>query len=871
MNAPVVAKSPSFSDSPIAALPAGVRLVTLENGLTIIVREDHSAPVVSAQTWCQAGSIDEGRWLGGGLSHALEHMLFKGTTTRGAGRIDQEVQDAGGYMNAYTSFDRTVFWINVPNTGARVAIDILCDVMQHATLPAEELDKEKQVILREMDMNQDDPGRRSGRRLFETAYTRSPYRFTVIGYPDIFKNVGRNDLANYYEEKYSPNNVFFVIVGDLKADEVIAQIHAAFAGSPARPQPSFVLPPEPKQTAPREVVEEASLELGHFHFSWHIPDLRHPDVPALDVLATLLGSGRSARLYREVREKLGLVHSIDAWTYNPGNAGLFGLSAVVDGNQFSAARDAMLIEIERIRNEPVTAAELAKAVKQFTAAMLATRKTMQGQAQDLGGNWLAATDLNFSQRYLAAIRKLTPAELQRVAGEYLTAENRTLYALLPSGTAPRPSAAVELVSDNPIRKLELPNGLRLLIKEDHRLPFVEFRAVFLGGVLAESADTNGLTQLTGKLLLKGTTSRSAEQIATEIESVGGSIDSYGGNNSFGVNAEVLSGDFFTGLNLLSDVLLNPAFPANALEREREVQLAAIKEQRDQMLPSAFRLARRALFGETGYGLDAIGCEGSVAKLQVADLRNFHRQLVAPNNCVLAVYGDVQTNEARSAVEEAFGRWQRNDDAIRAITECVRRLTDEAKISPGGRVTETRDKKQAVIVCAVPGVTFHNADRYALELLHEICSDLGSRLFMRIREKLGLAYYVGAQNFPGLAPGYFAFYAGTALEKLEQVEAELLNEAEWLRTEGLTEDELKRAKAKVIGQKKIARQDLGGFAMTTALDELYGLGYANYDTEDAKYEALTRDQITAVARNYLKRETWVVAVIHPDGSHLPPQG
>ena len=170
-----------------------------------------------------------------------------------------------------------------------------------------------------------------------------------------------------------------------------------------------------------------------------------------------------------------------------------------------------------------------------------------------------------------------------------------------------------------MQKFELANGLRLLVKEDHRLPFVEFRAVFQGGVLAETADNNGLTQLTGKLLLKGTARRSAEDIAREIESVGGSIDSYGGNNSFGVNAEVLSSDFATGLDLLADVLLNPTFPAPALEREREVQLAGIRAQKDHLLQSASLAMRRALFGERGYGLDALGTEASVQSIQVADV------------------------------------------------------------------------------------------------------------------------------------------------------------------------------------------------------------------------------------------------------------
>src|SRR5881396_4217665 len=213
----------------IPAIPAGVKLTTLENGLSIIVREDHSAPVVSAQAWCMAGSVHEGKWLGAGLSHVLEHMLFKGTTTRPGSRIDQEVQEAGGYMNAYTSFDRTVYHIDVPNTGAKVAIEILCDIMQHATLPSDEMAKEKQVIVREMDMNLDEPGRRSSRRLFETAYTRSPYRFTVIGYPDIYNELKQDDILSYYREKYVPNNLFFVVVGDLKAAEAEEQIRTAFA------------------------------------------------------------------------------------------------------------------------------------------------------------------------------------------------------------------------------------------------------------------------------------------------------------------------------------------------------------------------------------------------------------------------------------------------------------------------------------------------------------------------------------------------------------------------------------------------------------------------------------------------------------------
>src|SRR3954463_11200819 len=226
--------SKPISNGDFSSVPAGVTTTTLDNGLTIIVREDHSAPVVSAQSWAMAGSIHEGKWLGAGLSHVLEHMLFTGTTNRPGSRIDQEVQEACGYMNAYTSFDRTVYHIDVPNTGARTAVDILCDIMQNASLPPDELAKEMDVIRREMDMYQDDPGRRASRRLFETAYTRSPYRFTVIGYPDIFNELKPDDIHNYYREKYSPNNVFFVVAGDVKSEEVLAQIREAYKASKAK-------------------------------------------------------------------------------------------------------------------------------------------------------------------------------------------------------------------------------------------------------------------------------------------------------------------------------------------------------------------------------------------------------------------------------------------------------------------------------------------------------------------------------------------------------------------------------------------------------------------------------------------------------------
>ncbi len=842
------------------SLPAGVRLRTLANGLVVIVREDFAAPVVAAQVWCKAGSIDEGRWLGAGLSHVLEHMLFKGTPTRPAGRIDQEVQAAGGALNAFTSFDRTVYWINIPDTGAAVALDILCDIAQHATLPADELEKEMDVIRREMDMCRDDPGRWSGQRLFETAYTISPYRYAIIGYPDIFNRLRRDDVVAYYREKYVPNNLFVVVAGAVRAACVFEQVEAAFAGSPARPLPATPLPAEPRQVAPREVTEEGAIELAHAHWSWHVPDARHPDLPLLDVLATVLGGGRSSRLFQEVREHRGLVTSIDAWTYSPGQAGLFGLSVVAEPGKFAQARDAVLGEIQRVRDAEISAAELDKAVKQFTAAFLATRKTMQGQAQDLGGNWISVGDLGYSERYLRAVREATPADLRRVALAYLTVDNRCQYALVPRGAeAVSPSVAVRYES-HPVRLSALDNGLRLLVKEDHRLPFVEFRLVLGGGVLAETPAQNGMTQLLARMMMQGTETRTAARVATEIESVGGHLDTYSGNNSFGLTGEVLREDLALGLELLTDVLLHPAFPPDAFERERQNQLAAIRAQKDHLLQSAFRAMRRALFGQRGYGLDVLGEEENLAQFAAGQLRDLHRRLVIPRNAVLAVYGDVEADEVRARVDAALGLW--SGGAPPGVDAALPAFAIGAEPS---RSEQVRDKKQAVLVAAFPGLSLFDDDRFALDLLQETCTDLGSRLFQRIREKLGLAYFVGAQNFLGLVPGYFAFYAGTAPQTAARVEAELLAEAVLLRAEGVTAEELQRARAKIIGQKKIARQDLGGCALAAALDELFGLGYAYGDTEDARFEAVTREQVQRAAQRFLTMDRHVIAIVRPEVS------
>src|SRR2546430_104527 len=587
--------------------PSTAQKWILPNGLTIIVQEDRSAPVASVQAWCATGSIYEDQHLGAELSHILEHMLIKGTKTRSTNEIAQKIQDVGGYINAYTSFDRTVFWIDVPKNGVTTALDILGDAMMNSTLPPEEYQKEQEVIRREFAMGMDDPDRMAGLLLFATAYQQHPYRFPVIGDLEIYNQLTQEQVMQYYKTRYVPNNLTFVVVGDVDAEKVRQQLADLFKTYPEKSLKPVFVPAEPPQLGRREVHREFPTELTHLSLAWHIPEVTNPDVPALDLLSTILGDGRSSRLYRRVREEAGLAFGIGAFSYTPGDPGLFGIDATVDPKKREAAEQLVLGIVDEVKQAGVTAEELTKAKKILLSHHLGALTTMRGQASDTGSNWFLTRNLNFSRDYLAAVQKVTLDDIKRVAANYLTDSNLTVVSLNPKGSLAAKAEGPKVAAAAEIEKFELSNGLRLLVREDRRLPLVAMGAVFRGGLLAETPQTNGITRLMAKVLLKGTKTRTAEQIANQIEAVGGSISGEAGNNSFSVSVEVMKPDVKLGVDLLSDVLLNATFPEKAIAREKEVQIAAIQQEEEQLAAVARNIMRQALFAQHPYALRSNGC------------------------------------------------------------------------------------------------------------------------------------------------------------------------------------------------------------------------------------------------------------------------
>ncbi len=851
--------APSDDSAVITFPPSSAQKWVLPDGLTVIVQEDHSAPVASVQAWCATGSIDEDERIGAGLSHILEHMLFKGTKTRTTNAIAQKIQDVGGYINAYTSFDRTVFWIDVPKDGVATALDVLSDAVMNSTLPPEEYLKEQEVIRREFAMNLDDPDRMTGLLLFATAYQKHPYRLPVIGQMEIYNQLTQEQVMQYYKTRYVPNNLTFIVAGDVDPEKVHQQLADFFKAYPEKSLKPVFIPEEPPQLGRREVHNEFATELTRLSLAWHIPEITHPDVPALDLLSTILGDGRSSRLYRRVREEAGLAFAVSAFSYTPGDPGLLGIDATVDPKKREAAQQLILQIIGEVKQAGVTSEELMKAKKISLSHHLDALATMRGQASDIGGNWMLTRNLNFSRDYLAAVQKVTLDDIRRVAGKYLVDANLTVVSLNPKGSLIAKGEGAKPISAGEVQKFELSNGLRILVREDARLPLVSMTAVFRSGLLAETPQTNGVTRLMAKALLKGTKTRTAEQIANQIEAVGGSIGSDAGNNSCSVSLHVTKPDLKLGVDLLSDVLLNATMPEKAVAREKEVQMAGLKEEDEQPATVARNILRAALFGDHPYALRANGSPDSVQRLTQKDLLDFRDRYLVAKNGVISVFGDVKAAEVKQILEQTLS----------AMKPGALALTDAHPAAPLRQMTNVesqKEKAQGVIMVGYRGVDIFSKDRHALELIDEASSDLGSRFFIRIREQMGLAYYVGASQMQGLVPGLFAFYLGTDPQKIEPVKTALLDEIRKLASDGLTSEELMRAKKKLIGQQQIANQSNDSFGYQCALDELYGLGFNHYKSLEHDVEAVTLDDVKRVAGKYFRDQPYVLATVRPpDGS------
>jgi zinc protease len=869
-------------------------IVELPNRLLVVAQELHAAPVVSVQVSVKTGSIYEQEHVGAGLSHLLEHLAIAGTTEK---RSEEESNRLlgliGAETNAGTSLDSVSYYINTTASHTAQAIDLLSDWMQHSTIEPAELAREKDVVLREFEMGQGDPGRILWKLTQGIRYRAHPARHPTIGYVDEFKSIERGEVVDFYHRMYVPNNMVFVVAGDVDRRQVVEQVAGLWADAPARDLPPLSFPIEPALDSPREAEGVASIQRPRLRLAWPSTRVGAPGDFELDLLASVLGRGEASRLARTVRDRDQVVTEVDA--YNSSFAwgeGFFGVDADV-GADVGAAKEGILAEVRRLLQDGVTEQELATAKRQILAAVAMSGQTAEGLAARLADNLVDTGDPDYHYHYADAIQAISADAVIEAGRRYLVPDRLMTMVLRPAAAGaqlelgkrepdadsvadlPRESidldnrkiadsvrshargAAARSVESAPLETFVLPNGLRVVIGRSTVVPAVAVHLYQLGGLLAEPPGRLGVLNAASELRMRGTETRSAEQLAREIESLGATITVGCGNNSTYTQAVGLAEDLPRVVELLADVVLHPSFPAREWDVLRPRLLAAIDGRTDHWTSEVATLFRESWYAGTSWETNALGRREVVEAATADQLRKVYFDRLGAASSVLAIVGDVDPAEGRRLAERHFGGL-----AHAAPVE----FTLPVFAEPTPRiVTKVSNKPLAAVQFGLgPTPTRESPDFARLEVLGEL---LGAFPYGWLPLELrgrgpGLVYAVSAFQYAGLAPGYFGVLWNADFDQLGEALSRTVAVLTRARDQLATAEELERAKAAVEAAEFLGKQSLSDRAADAALNVLYGLGLDGPARFAERVRAVDAAALREAARRYLRNPSIAVLSAEP---------
>lgn len=847
----------------------------LPNGLTLLVRRDVSAPVVSIVTYVKAGYFDETDDIVG-IAHVLEHMFFKGTPTRGVGQIARETKANGGYLNAHTIYDHTSYYTVLPSASFVAGLEIQFDAYARSVIDAEELGRELEVIIQEAKRKRDTPYAVAIETLYAVLYDRHRIRRWRIGEEAGLRALTREQLVGFYRHWYRPDNTVLCIVGDVTVDDVRREVLARYgqldAGRPARDRgPRELTPPGLRRREWSGDVAQQQVAFG-----WRAPSVSHPDAPALDLAGIALGSGRASRLYRAVREQQ-LANSVSAWHYSADDVGVFVTHTEGAAGQARAAMRAMWREVQAARHEGFRRSEIVRAQRILEARWLRRLETMDGQAQYLAG-WEADGGLAAASQYYDALLTLNAGQVQSAVQTHLDADNVSLVSYRPEGAAPvvesdddlrtlleadgalgsavmpppsthTPAMAAPVVAA-PALHVSLPcerhddvhvyrtlQGVPVLVVPHASAPLVNIGVFQRGGAVLTTEAQEGLARLSAQAALKGTRTRSGAQIAEAAEELGSSIGVSAGLESMGWSMSVPVRHLPLATELLSDVLLHPTFAADAIETERTLALAEVARIRDDMYRWPMRLATLAAYGAHPYARSVLGSESSLAAITGDTVRDFHVRHVLRGASLIAVVGNVDADDVAQLVQRHFGPLTFADGEPLPVHAW-----------PGERQVraDSRAKQQTALAMLFPGPSRHDGARFAARVLSAIASGLGGRFFEQLRDRQSLAYTVQAFPIERVAGGAFGAYIATSPSREDEAREGLLAEFAKFVDAPPTAEELARAQRYLIGAHAIAQQS-GGAVLSELVDTwMFGEGLHERREVTARLAAVTARDVQALA-------------------------
>lgn len=857
----------------------------LKNGLSVLLLENHKSPVVSVQMWVSTGSADESK-PEAGISHFIEHLVFKGTRKYGLGEIASTVEASGGELNAYTSFDQTVFYVTISKEFAGVGLDVISEMMGFPQFDSKEIDNEREVVIEEIRRSNDSPSRQASRMLFSTSYAGHPYSVPVIGYDKIIKNVSRKTIMNYYTSRYVPRNMQLVIAGDFEMAKMVKDVTKVYGELKDFKLRKVKRAKLKKQTKSQLKVEQTKFKETQFHMAFKVPGAAHKDTAALDVLALILGQGDSSRLGFKLRMENPLTNSIGASTFTPKEAGLFTISGSLNPEQIEPAFNAMSVELERIMREAPHADELKKAVTNFEADEFYGMETVDAIARKAGSLENLMGDYKYFEKYLKNISALQPADIQKAALKYLDPSTMTLVMMTTQDKAKTTvslrswmksyaktfaqakvgkkvpaqkmkttrmklsmSKAVK-VSNEP-EKIVLDSGATLIFKPNYDTPVVSVKAGFLGGLRVEDESQLGVTEMLSRLWTSGAKGLTENDITTKMEAIASHLSAFGGRNSAGLTLQMLSAFEKDALAMFEAVLTEPEISEAALKREKIMMLEELRLREDNPGQLVSQLFIEKMFAGHPYHKDMQGTRATVEALSVKSVMGHLQKMRMANNLVLVVAGAADRKLWIDRMEKATSKFK---GGKRLETSFTHKSPERAI-----HAFKHLQKEQTHIIYGYKGLTLSDPRRYALQVIQSVLAGQGGRLFMELRDKASLAYSVSPMRMEGIDTGYFGGYIGCAPDKAETAISMMQAEFMKLVDTPLSDIELARAKKYLIGRHDIDLQRNAAIASSILFNELYGIELNEPFKYAENLRAVDQKQVQQVAKMIFAQNSVITAV------------
>lgn len=889
------------TDATSLTLTQDVRKTVLENGLTVLTKEVHTAPVVTVQVWYKIGSRNEAPGVNG-IAHQLEHMLFKGTKDRPIqfGRLFSAL---GSASNAFTSYDQTAYYGTVEREKLEALLTLEADRMQNSNIEAQQLDSEKRVVISELQGYENSPGYRLSRAVMRAAFPNQAYGLPVGGTKADVEKFTVEQVQYYYQKYYNPGNAILVIVGDFQTESTLKSVQQIF--SKLSRKSSFDLgditsvptiqnpksdPPLNKVELQNPIVLREAGSAAMLEEVYPIPAVNHPDVPALDLMDYILTSGRNSRLNQALVES-GLASGLSGGAANLLEAGWYELLATAaPGQKLEKIDQVLTSELANLREKGVTEEELNRAKTQLLANVVLGNRDITSQAMRLGSDQSTAGDYRYTDRYLAAIQKVSIADVQRVAQTYLAKSSRTVGFFEPTqldgkpGTAstsgnqtsesfnagppvdpaevakylPPMASRTTATTQSLPEQFTLANGIRVLLLADRNSPTVTLSGYIQAGTEFDSVAKAGLGTLTAQNLMNGTKTRNALQIAKVLEERGAFFSVSANREGVNVEGNSLAADLPILIETLADVLQNATFPNEKLELTRQQILTSLKVELDTPASVARRTFQQTIYPQN-HPFHAFPTPESVQRISREDLLGFYQKYYRPDTTVLALVGDFETSKVRSLLESKFAGFQAKGNPPLATYTAVQMPQKVIQLNP-----VIPGKTQSITLLGNQGIDRKDPRFYSALVLNQILGGdtLASRLGGEIRDRLGLTYGIYSYFQAGVHSGPFLIQMQTAPQDSKKAIASTISLLKQVREKGFTSAEVSAAKRSLTSQYPVSLANPDELAQTILHNEVYGLAKSEIREFVKKVESVNVEQVNQAAKELLHPDKLVVVTAGP---------